>query len=129
VDDEIFIADNSKAGDEDLIAFPDWIRQELNRRGWDQSELARRAGVVPSTISMIINEQKQPGPEACLGIARAFKEAPAYVFRLAGLLPELKTSEEKIERLNDLFDQLSPEDQARLILVVRAWLLAPDDEE
>lgn len=69
--------------------FVSWLIQELEKRGWSNSELARRADVVPSTISMVISEQKRPGLELCLGIAHAFGEQPEKVLRLAGLLPSL----------------------------------------
>jgi transcriptional regulator with XRE-family HTH domain len=118
--EEKFIAENIAAGDE-VIDFPDWILQELERRGWTQSELARRAEVTPATISMILSRQKNPGVDACIGIARAFNESPTHVFRLAGLLPELTTDQEKIERIIDLFNGLSNEDQTRLIMIAKSW--------
>jgi len=30
--------------------FSTWLMTELEKRGWTNSELARRAGVVPSTV-------------------------------------------------------------------------------
>jgi len=120
--EEIFIADNTKAGDA-LEDFPDWILQELERRGWTQSELARRAEVTAATISTILSRQKSAGVDACLGIARAFGEPPVKMFRLAGLLPPLDTRKEVLDEALELFDQLSAADQARIIVIARAFAL------
>jgi len=106
-----------------LMEFSTWLMQELERRGWSNSELARRAEVVPSTISMIISGSANPGVDACLGIARAFNEDPVKVFRLAGLLPALSTRKEIEEEILNLFYELSDQDQARLIVIARAWAL------
>jgi transcriptional regulator with XRE-family HTH domain len=64
-----------------------WVNEEIERRGWSYSELARRAGVSSATISHLVNERKGPGLEVCLGIARAFGEIPARVLEIAKLLP------------------------------------------
>ena len=69
--------------------FVAWLIQQLQARGWTNSELARRADVVPSTISMVISEQKRPGFHLCVGIARAFGMQPEIILRKAGLLPSL----------------------------------------
>jgi len=97
--------------------------QELETRGWTNSELARRAEVVPSTISMIISGSAKPGVDACLGIARAFNEDPVKVFRLAGLLPPLRTRQDLLDEAMNLFDKLDAADQARIIVIARAWAL------
>jgi len=109
------------------LEFSTWLMQELEKRGWSNSELARRANVVPSTISMIISGSAKPGVDACLGIARAFGESPVKVFRLAGLLPPLDTRKELLDEALALFDKLNAADQARIIVIARA--LAMDAKE
>jgi transcriptional regulator with XRE-family HTH domain len=65
-----------------------WLTEEMNERGWSNSELARRAEIVPSTISSVISGRNQPGLELCIGVARAFNYPPERVLRQAGLLPD-----------------------------------------
>jgi transcriptional regulator with XRE-family HTH domain len=72
-----------------------WINEELERRGWTQRELARRADISPGQLSMVINQSRGGGPEFCKNIARAFGEPPEKVFRLAGLLPPFKNELEE----------------------------------
>lgn len=67
--------------------FVGWLTCKMSEIGWSNSELARRAGVVPSTISMIVSRKNQPTWELCSGIAKAFDLPPEDVFRRAGLLP------------------------------------------
>lgn len=65
-----------------------WLTSEMERRGWSNSELARRADVTHTSISRAINGST-PGLDVCTGIAHAFRMPPEQVLRLAGLLPPL----------------------------------------
>jgi DNA-binding XRE family transcriptional regulator len=56
--------------------FVTWLTGEMDRRDWNNTDLAKRAGVVPSTVSMIISGHKKPGLEFCAGVARAFGVSP-----------------------------------------------------
>lgn len=67
--------------------FVTWLTEELDERGWTGSELARRAGLVPSTVSTVITGAKRPGLDFCVGVSRALGVMPEQVLRLAGLLP------------------------------------------
>ena len=50
-----------------------WVAAERLRRGWSQSELARRAGVSAQLISAAEQGRKpQPSAETLAGLARAF---------------------------------------------------------
>lgn len=69
--------------------FDDWLIAELEARGWSNSELARRAGLVPSTVSMVVSGHNRPGLEFCVGVGRALSVPPERVLRRAGLLPSL----------------------------------------
>ena len=73
--------------------FAEWLFNELDRRGWSYSELARRGNFAHSSISQIVNEGRQPGLKVALGIARAFGVPHYEVLRQAGLLPPLPGGE------------------------------------
>ena len=66
-----------------------WLLTELEKRGWTQAELARRANLADATLSRIISETRQAGPDTAVAIARALHVPPETVFRRAGLLPPL----------------------------------------
>ena len=70
-------------------SFVTWLLTEMDVRGWTNSELARRANLVPSTISMVVSQQKRPGLEFCVGVAQAFGLPPEDVLRAAGLIPSI----------------------------------------
>jgi transcriptional regulator with XRE-family HTH domain len=103
--------------------FVTWIIDEMNQRGWNNSDLARRANLVPSTISMLISQQKRPGIDACNGIARAFKVPAERVFRIAGILPARIIGEDnatKETELLDYFRALDPDSQKTILTLARA---------
>jgi len=100
--------------------FIDWLNEELSSRGWSNSEVARRSGLAPSTISMVLSGTANPGWDFCKKVADALKIPPEAVFRKAGLLPARPDGSELIEELLHYFGQLSPEDQERALAIVRA---------
>lgn len=89
------------------MSFADWLTDQLTVRGWNNSELARRAGVVPSTISMAISGQTKPGLDLCLGIGRAFGLPPETILRHAGLLPALPPEIAERDEVLQLLGRLS----------------------
>jgi len=63
-----------------------WLNEELNKRGWSQSELSRRSGVSNSAISRTINGEVEPTLQFCRAIARPLERTPAEVMILGGLI-------------------------------------------
>lgn len=97
--------------------FVSWLTTEVSRRGWSYSELARRVGVVHSTISFVINGKAQPGVDLCQGLARAFGIPTEDVYRRAGLLPPLpdEPSQAQERRLYDLYRRLPERIRERVV--------------
>lgn len=97
--------------------FVTWLNEELERRGWSQSELSRRAGVVASTVSMVLTSQKSPGVDFCLGLSRAFQITPEEVFRRAGLLPPLPAASDLslVQQLGELVRRLPEEERGEIL--------------
>ena len=102
--------------------FTAWLKQELNLRGWDQAELAHRSRITPAQISRILSGARRPGPEACVGIARALGLPPEQVFRKAGLLPALPGPDDEVllRELLEVVRQLNPEER-RLVFDFALW--------
>jgi len=104
--------------------FPLWLLLEIEKKGWSQSELARRAGLSRTAINDIINRKTSPGPDFCRSIAKALGYPQEYVFRLAGLItdPYPPSTDPETHMLAQLLTQLSPEDREELLALVRLKL-------
>ena len=102
--------------------FPDWLEQERARFGWSRAELARRADLNQSTLSMIYSHKRRAGVETCKGLAKALRLPEADVLRAAGLLAPDRKSDPVIEELLGLADKLPPDDRQDLIDLARAKL-------
>ncbi|MBN1658283.1 MAG: helix-turn-helix transcriptional regulator [Anaerolineae bacterium] len=101
--------------------FVTWLIEELEQRGWTNSELARRAGVSPSTVSVILSRQKNPGPDFCLAIAGALRQPPEQVFRLAGILPSLPPAVEEEHEAIAILRGLPPNLRTTGMAVLRTF--------
>jgi transcriptional regulator with XRE-family HTH domain len=97
--------------------FVTWLSKEMEDRGWNNSELARRAGLVPSAVSQVIAGNRGTGPEFCRSVARAFNLPAELVFRKAGLLPPLPGPEDDITfgELLDVVRNLSVEERVLVL--------------
>lgn len=77
-----------------MTDFATWLTTEIDNRGWTNSELARRAGMRQSTISMLISGHNKPGLDVCIGIAKAFRISPEEVLRRSGLIPQISVNDD-----------------------------------
>ena len=103
--------------------FADWLREQLNARGWSQNELARRAGVTSAAVSYVMTELRAPGPEFCRGVARALGIPEIIVFVEAGLMrPARKGNEITLQELWWLLQNLPIEDQEAILEEARRRL-------
>jgi transcriptional regulator with XRE-family HTH domain len=98
-----------------------WLDQELERQGWNDFQLSRRAGISHSMISRA-RHGFPPGWEGCEAIARALEAPPDLVFRKAGLLPPLHEDEQGFEQWRYMLAQLSEEDRQELLQIARLKL-------
>jgi transcriptional regulator with XRE-family HTH domain len=76
--------------------FVKWLLQELESRGWSREELARRAGVQSSSLTHIVNGDRNVGADVARGIAKGLGVPQVEVFTRAGLIddvPALKQRE------------------------------------
>ena len=102
-----------------LDRFTDWLELEVKDRGWSFEELGRRAHVSSGHLSKIRTGAQLPTWEVSVRIAYALKMPPEVVFRKAGLLPPLPST-------NDL----SPEAQADIDEIRRTVaMLSPEAQE
>lgn len=103
------------------MSFNDWLEQELKRRRWRQTDLAQAMEMSDSTISHLLAGNRNPGPDLCNGIARAFGIPPEEVFRMAGLLPALPEEDDELARQLVESFKLLPIDKRREVLSYVVW--------
>ncbi len=102
--------------------FSAWVEDELKKRDWILSDLARRANLHPGTVSNILTMTRKVGPDVCLAIARAFNLPPELAFRKAGLLPPKPDVDSEAEEMLHLFQQLGEHDKKRILQTARLWV-------
>ena len=109
--------------------FRNWLKHEIDKRYWTYNELARRAQLSSAAISMVMTGQRNPGIDFCKGIADALGIDARIILDKADLLPLASTSQEEQEELLFLFENLSIEDQERILIIMRSFKKAHDQRE
>ncbi|MBU0493485.1 MAG: helix-turn-helix transcriptional regulator [Chloroflexi bacterium] len=67
--------------DSELVQF---VRREIKRLGYNQTQLAARAGLTQQTLSKLTTGKTIPNPQTCEKLAYALECDPAYLRQLAG---------------------------------------------
>lgn len=80
-------------------SFVEWLLEELERRGLSREELARRADVSSSTITHIVNGDRNVGAEVARGIARGLGMPQVEVFTRAGLISDAPSRRGRLRRI------------------------------
>ncbi len=70
-----------------VTKFAEWIGQELERRGLNQSQLAARIGLGSSAVNGWFTKGAIPGPRTCVRLAEFLHLPPEDVLQRAGHLP------------------------------------------
>jgi HTH-type transcriptional regulator/antitoxin HigA len=103
----------------------DFIRDELNARGWTQGDLAQIMGRPLQVVNEIVAGKKQITPETALGLAKAFGDDDALywmnlenVYRLA----QAKPADEAVSRRARLYSLFPVRE-----LTKRKWIEASDN--
>jgi len=92
----------------------------MDKRGLNQSELARISNLSRQVISDYVTRKKlKPDKEALLKLAYGLKLPPETLFRAAGILPARPEINERTMEMNELYEQLSDDDQEEVNEFVR----------
>jgi transcriptional regulator with XRE-family HTH domain len=106
--------------------FVEWLEEQMQQRGWTPADLAKAAGMYPSTLSRVLNRERAAGAEVCNALARALGIAPAMVFQRAGLMDrsplEGVEQDTVLSQLLTLARQLTPAERRRLANVAELYL-------
>ena len=94
----------------DRITFGQWLQTEREKRGWSQSEFARKAGKDRAVISKIESGGALPAVETYISLANALNISPITLLRKAGIMPDATTDQVRMEDWDYLLSQLPPEE-------------------
>ena len=111
----------------DKYDFSEWLREEMKRRGLNQSDLARAANVTRAAINGIMTGARGPGQDLCNAIAQAFSMPPEEVFRKAGLLPPSHDKSPLTKEADFLMSTMSEAKQKQAVEYIR--FLAQQEEQ
>lgn len=93
----------------------DRIRQLRAKKGFSQSELARRSNLTPAAIWQYERGERTPSSEALVGLAKALGVSAGYL--LGSHEPELKDllMDEELQVMFRGLPKLSEEDKQKLV--------------
>jgi transcriptional regulator with XRE-family HTH domain len=94
--------------------FGKWLEQEMEKREWNASILARKSGIDAGNLSRVITGVRNAGPDMCQAIAKGLGYPVDTVYRQAGLLPQAANGEE-MAQLEEIARNLSPEERRELL--------------
>lgn len=95
-------------------AFAEWLRYELEKRDWSQSDLSRISGISPTQIGRIFSGERNLGLDSLVALAKALTVSPMVIIRKIGLLPNGNGDQVKFEDWEHLLKQMSAEDESEL---------------
>jgi transcriptional regulator with XRE-family HTH domain len=83
------------------VTFGGWLKAELHIRDMSMSELARRIGTNPGTVSRWASDERTPDYKSCEAIARVLQHAPEVVLTEAGYTPFAQSRKQVLKREAD----------------------------
>lgn len=101
------------------ILFSEWLIEEMAKRGMSQADLARKTKLTTGGISNLVNQVRNPSPEALIAIAKAFDFPPEDVFRKAGILPEKHEIDQLSQEAEFLLAQMPEAKRQQAINFIR----------
>ena len=95
----------------DKIEFPQWLRQELEKRDWSQIDLSRKTKISATQITRILSGERGFGVEALVAISNALDISPITILRKAGLLPPGPDDKINFEDWQFMLEQMTDEER------------------
>ena len=109
--------------------FTEWLQNEMDKRGWSQSECARASDLNRAVINKLLNGKCSPQPVTLIAIARGFKIPVETAYRAAGLLPPSNHEDDTVREMIHLFKSIqSPHRKATAIMLLKA-LVAEEENQ
>lgn len=105
--------------------FVDWLLEELRTRDMTREDLARAAGIKSTSITNVVNRQKNLGLDVAKAIARGLGVQQRVVFAIARLIDDEGVDDAKADsemaEVQALIAKVDdPSERARLYRIIRA---------
>ena len=114
----------------DKLTFGQWLQIEREKRGWSQSNLARRAGKDRAVINKIESGGAMPAVKTYIAIANALDLSPIVLFRVAGLMPPITDLDADMQEILREISELPPGRRKFAKSLIKGMLAAlPDGDE
>lgn len=106
---------------ENNVTFADWLKEQLELRGWTQTQLAAKSGLTRAAISNYINQIRQPEAASLIAIADALDLPREHVLKVAGILQENNkiVMTEDIAEMIELITDWDEYDRAEMLELFR----------
>lgn len=113
-----------------MTKFADWLINQMQSRGWSQSDLARRANIHRQVVSGYINVKvAKPDEEILSKIAMGLGLPDSVVFQAAGIMKGDTPETQTIKEINYLVAGLPEDDKADVIAYIRHRLSLAEKRE
>lgn len=103
-----------------MMELSPWLSQQLKDKRLSMRKLAQMSDVSQATISRVMSGKQLPTSDFCKAIAKALEVPQVEVEIMAGILPRPPDWTPEREEWNAVFEQLSDDDRAELLLLGRA---------
>ena len=104
----------------DINFFGKRVEEEIKKRGLTNAHVARKGEISQSSITDVISGRRQAGVRLIKGIAKGLDLPVEEVARWARILPTPKGLNKEIEELVHQAEKLPPEEQRKLVEMVKA---------
>jgi len=112
------------------INFSEWLQNEMNKRGWSQSDLARAADLNRAVINELLNGKSHPQPSTLEAISRALKIPIEITYRAAGLLPANSDHDDTVEEAIYVLKHIrSAQRKATAVALLKALIAEEENEQ
>lgn len=112
------------------IDFSVWLQNEMDKRGWSQSDLARYADLNRAVINKLLNGKSHPQPPTLEAISRALKIPIEITYRAAGLLPTNPDNDDAIEEAIHVLKRIqSAQRKATAIALLKALITEEETDQ
>ena len=101
------------------MTFPEWLKDQLLKRGWNQARLTRESGIDRALLSRLLKGERNPGPMTCRAIAKAFDLSEELVFHQAGLITERGENAAGLMELTELYLSASENERVQILEFAR----------
>lgn len=93
----------------------EWLRSEMERRGWSTRMAAARAGLAHTTVAKALRSDETISVETCVALARVFGQPVINVLEMAEYVPSSPMEIKERRLLLHIFEELDEVKRGELL--------------